>query len=77
MKILALTKAVKFVFFDYSENKSIQWNNGHFMHQFTYFIGDVNFYYIDKNGKKQTAMMSTGDSMYITPFTPHSFKLET
>jgi methylphosphonate synthase len=56
-----------------SENKSIQWNNGHFMHQFTYFIGDVNFYYIDKNGKKQTAMMSTGDSMYITPFVPHTF----
>ena len=56
-----------------SENKSIQWNNGHFMHQFTYFIGDVNFYYIDKNGKKQTAIMSTGDSMYITPFVPHTF----
>ena len=55
------------------ENKSIQWNNGHFMHQFTYFIGDVNFYYIDKSGKKQTAKMSTGDSMYIAPFVPHTF----
>ena len=55
------------------ENKLIQWNNGHFMHQFTYFIGDVNFYYIDKNGKKQTAKMSTGDSMYIAPFVPHTF----
>jgi len=55
------------------DNKLVQWNNGHFMHQFTYFIGDVNFYYVDKNGKKQTAVMSTGDSMYITPFVPHTF----
>ena len=55
------------------ENNSIQWNNGHFMHQFTYFIGDVNFYYRDKHGKKQTAVMKTGDSMYITPFVPHTF----
>ena len=55
------------------ENNSIQWNNGHFMHQFTYFIGNVNFYYRDKDGKKQTAVMNTGDSMYITPFVPHTF----
>ena len=55
------------------ENNSIQWNNGHFLHQFTYFIGDVNFYYKDENGKKQVAVMNTGDSMYITPFVPHTF----
>ena len=55
------------------ENDSIRWNNGHFMHQFTYFIGDVNFYYIDENGKRKTAEMNTGDSMYITPFVPHTF----
>ena len=55
------------------ENKTIQWNNGHFMHQFTYFIGNVNFYFKDKNGEKQTAVMNTGDSMYITPFVPHTF----
>ena len=54
-------------------NKQAQWNNGHFMHQFTYFIGDVNFYYIDENGGKKVAVMNTGDSNYITPFTPHSF----
>jgi methylphosphonate synthase len=54
-------------------NKSVQWNNGHFMHQFTYFVGNVNFYYIDDDGKKQTAVMKTGDSMYITPFVPHTF----
>ena len=55
------------------DNKQVQWNNGHFMHQFTYFIGDVNFYYIDENGEKKVAVMNTGDSNYITPFTPHSF----
>jgi transcriptional regulator with XRE-family HTH domain len=54
-------------------NPNIQWNNGHFMHQFTYFIGNVNFYYRDSNGDKQVAVMNTGDSMYISPFTPHTF----
>ena len=54
-------------------NPDVQWNNGHFMHQFTYFIGDVNFYYKDEFGNKKVAIMNTGDSMYITPFTPHTF----
>jgi len=54
-------------------NPNIQWNNGHFMHQFTYFIGEVNFYYRDLKGDKKIAVMNTGDSMYITPFTPHTF----
>ena len=55
------------------ENLDAKWNNGHFMHQFTYFIGDVNFYYLDQNNKKQIAIMKTGDSMYISPFVPHTF----
>ncbi len=54
-------------------NPDAQWNNGHFMHQFTYFIGEVNFYYRDSLGEKKVAVMNTGDSMYITPFTPHTF----
>ena len=54
-------------------NPNVQWNNGHFMHQFTYFIGEVNFYYRDSNDKKQVAVMNTGDSVYITPFTAHTF----
>jgi len=54
-------------------NPKVQWNNGHFMHQFTYFIGEVNFYYRDIKGEKQVAVMNTGDSMYITPFVPHTF----
>jgi len=55
------------------ENSKIQWNNGHFLHQFTYFIGNVNFYYKGQNGEKKVAIMNTGDSMYITPFVPHTF----
>jgi len=55
------------------ENPNAKWNNGHFMHQFTYFIGDVNFYYLDRQNKKQIAVMKTGDSMYISPFVPHTF----
>ena len=54
-------------------SRQVQWNNGHFMHQFTYFLGDVNFYYIGENGEKKVGVMNTGDSNYITPFTPHSF----
>ena len=50
----------------------VQWNNGHFLHQFTYFVGNVNFYY-EENGIKKIAVMKTGDSMYITPFTRHTF----
>ena len=55
------------------DNPAIQWNNGHFLHQFTYFVGPVNFYYRGADGSKQVAVMETGDSMYISPFVPHSF----
>jgi methylphosphonate synthase len=58
---------------DSPENSNVVFNNGHFLHQFTYFIGPVNFYYIDENGKKKLEEMNTGDSMYISPYTPHSF----
>ena len=54
-------------------NPAAKWNNGHFMHQFTYFIGEVNFYYKSPTGEKKVAIMNTGDSMYITPFVPHTF----
>ena len=54
------------------ENK-LHWNKGHLMHQLTYFVGKVNFYYLDKNNQKKTAIMNTGDSMYIAPYAPHTF----
>jgi len=47
-------------------------NNGHFEHQITYFIGPVNFHW-KSNGKKHVMKMDTGDVNYITPFVPHTF----
>ena len=56
-----------------AKNSKVQWNNGHFMHQFTYFIGDVNYYYKDGNGEKRVFVTKTGDSVYGTPLRPHTF----
>ena len=53
-------------------NPDVIFNNGHFMHQITFFVGPVNFYW-EVNGKKYCKEMNTGDSNYITPFWPHSF----
>ena len=53
-------------------NPEIAYNNGHFLHQLTFFIGPVNFYW--KEGENCYCQeMNTGDSNYITPFYPHSF----
>ena len=54
------------------ENPDVVYNNGHFLHQTTFFIGPVNFYW-EANGKKYSREMNTGDSNYITPFHRHSF----
>ena len=54
------------------DNPDVAYNKGHFLHQCTFFIGEVNFYW-EKNGIKHCAEMNTGDSNYITPFIPHSF----
>lgn len=53
-------------------NENVVYNNGHLMHQATFFIGKVNFYWKIKE-KKYCSKMNTGDSNFITPFTPHSF----
>jgi methylphosphonate synthase len=55
------------------QNKILEWNKGHLLHQLTYFVGKVNFYYIDEYNKKRVAVMNTGDTMYISPYTPHTF----
>lgn len=57
---------------DDPDNPDVAYNNGHFLHQTTFFIGPVNFYW-DLQGKRHCAEMNTGDSNYITPFVPHSF----
>ena len=53
-------------------NSDVIYNNGHFMHQITFFVGPVNFYW-EINGEKFCKEMNTGDSNYITPYWPHSF----
>lgn len=53
-------------------NPTVRWNNGHFLYQFTYFIGEVNYYY-EWHGRKFCAPMTTGDSVFGLPFARHSF----
>lgn len=53
-------------------NPEVIYNKGHLMNQFTFFIGEVNFYWEDQ-GKKYAREMNTGDSCHITPYAPHSF----
>lgn len=53
-------------------NPDVAYNNGHFLHQMTAFIGPVNFYW-EVDGQKFCKEMNTGSSNYITPFWKHSF----
>lgn len=53
-------------------NEDVAMNNGHLLHQVTFFAGDVNFYFEDE-GNICSAEMSWGDSNYIPPFIAHSF----
>ena len=53
-------------------NPNVEWNNGHFLFQFTYFVGEVNYYY-EWNGRKFCEPMNTGDSVFGLPFAKHSF----
>jgi len=54
------------------DNPNVAFNKGHLMHQITYFIGAVNFYW-ETDGERFCTEMNTGDSCFITPFVPHSF----
>ncbi len=61
---------------DDPENSDVAYNHGHALHQMTFFIGPVNFYW-EVAGKRHARRMQTGDSNYITPFWPHSFATHT
>ncbi|NQU61386.1 MAG: hypothetical protein HQ512_09665 [Rhodospirillales bacterium] len=54
------------------DNPDVAYNHGHLMHQCTFFIGEVNFYWRIA-GQGYCTEMNTGDSNYISPFVPHSF----
>lgn len=55
-----------------ADDPDVAFNKGHFLHQTTFFIGPVNFYW-ELNSRRHVALLDTGDSNYITPFVPHSF----
>ena len=65
-------KELRFVDDSDPDNPDVAYNHGHLMHQQTFFIGEVNFYW-KSGGRSRCAEMNTGDSNYITPFVPHSF----
>jgi len=54
------------------QNQTIEWNNGHFLYQFTYFVGEVNYYY-EFAGIRRCIPMFTGDSVFGLPFSRHTF----
>ena len=65
-------KTLRVVTSDDPEDPDVAYNNGHLMHQMTFFVGPVNFYW-EVEEQRHCAELDTGDSNYITPFVPHSF----
>ncbi|MFD6657725.1 helix-turn-helix domain-containing protein [Streptomyces parvus] len=57
---------------DDPDNPLVEWNKGHLLYQFTYFVGPVN-YYFRSGGRSHCVPMNTGDSVWGLPFAPHSF----
>ena len=65
-------KELRTVESDDATDPDVAYNAGHLLHQATFFVGPVNFYW--KIGDASyMERMDTGDSNYITPFVPHSF----
>ncbi len=48
-------------------------NRGHRERQITTAVGDVNYHWVDNNGRKQVISAKTGDANAINHFTRHSF----
>ena len=65
-------KELRTVASDDALDPDVAYNSGHLMHQSTFFVGAVNFYW-KTNGHSYMEKMDTGDSNYITPFVRHSF----
>ena len=53
-------------------NSDVSYNKGHLMNQFTFFLGEVNFYW-EESGVRYCREMNTGDSCHISPYVPHTF----
>lgn len=50
----------------------LRWNRGHGLHQLTFFLGDVDFYY-EEGGQRIGRAMHAGDSAFIPSWVPHTF----
>lgn len=57
---------------DRADNPDVVFNKGHFLHQYTMFVGPVNYYW-EHDGVRSCRRMTTGDSVYGTPWWPHTF----
>lgn len=55
-----------------ADHSDVEWNSGHLMSQFTYFVGDVDYHYRTAGGPEVIACR-TGDSVWGAPYVPHSF----
>lgn len=53
-------------------NPDVAFNHGHFLHQYSMYVGPVNHYW-EVDGRRYSSEMNTGDSSYTTPFRPHTF----
>lgn len=51
---------------------ALRWNEGHALHQLTYFRGPVDFY-VEAGGRRLGYAMEEGDSAFIPSFLPHTF----
>jgi len=54
----------------------VRWNKGHALHQLTYFLGDVNFFY-EQESARFCRRMQVGDSALIPSFVAHTFTATT
>jgi methylphosphonate synthase len=55
-----------------ADDPMLVYNQGHLLHQYTYYVDGVNFYWRTGIGQ-DAAEMETGDSTYGTPWWPHTF----
>ena len=54
------------------DNTAVVFNKGHLLHQYTFYVGPINFYW-ELNGNRCGCEMNTGGSTYGTPWWPHTF----
>lgn len=54
------------------DDANVAFNKGHLLHQYTLYVGAINFYH-EIDGRRYARELDTGDSSYNTPWWPHTF----